>query len=313
MKDRFDQLAAKSAIGTLSPEESAELDSLLKKRPAWRRELDDLRNLDAVMEDFGPLLDAAEDPPPASFPEHRMRQLRTAVWEEFRPRVTRRGPLVWVRWFQRQFLPVSVAVGGGVAASVILSNPGLLHSLQEMDQASERKAPSQLSRAAVPSPTGRSSEVSQDGPIDERTIEFGYLQLSFPEVEETAGPGEFYGLGLGLNPAIDEVLQDYEHGMEGRISPYADLEVAPVFIRRLPFESAEAFDQWKAGDLESSVFARIWIEQDDHELHVISRRGGSSSRFVTEMPQDRRQVERLMRYTLDSLTISGPADLAISK
>lgn len=107
--ERFDILAARLAHGSLSEEEARELEVLVSEYPKLGERLVEMEEMGVFLKEFAPLLEAAEDAPAAQFPEHRMGQFTTAVWEEFRPNVPARPRFSIVQWLLRHSFSLSFA------------------------------------------------------------------------------------------------------------------------------------------------------------------------------------------------------------
>jgi hypothetical protein len=158
--DRFDVLAARRAHGTLSEEESRELDALVKQYPKLGQRLVELDEMDVFLKEFAPLLESVDDAPAAQFPEHRMGQFTSAVWQEFRHQVPERPRFSWFQWALRHSFALSAAcamvllvattltrkpeqivivpVDGGENAATRIIEFGVYNPVTELDYAPEQ-------------------------------------------------------------------------------------------------------------------------------------------------------------------------------
>jgi anti-sigma factor RsiW len=273
-RKQFEQLCAKSLADRLSPQESRELEALLEDNPKRREELEQLREVDPLLNEFGPLIEALEEPPPASFPEHRMGQLKTAVWEEFRDRVPQRKAPNVFSWLWDHAFPVTAAAAAGMMVVMLVLSP---------PQGPNSGTPELATATATVNAAEENSATVDDTVV--RVVEFGVYN---PVV---------YG-----DYTVQDLLSRLDARTEDALGAVDELNaVAEPFVRHLSFEMNDAFEQWKANVMDKSTYARVWVDKDLDTLHVLKRQDGRILEVSHDLPDDREAREALIRETLDEL------------
>ncbi len=264
-RERFNLLCAKSLANRLSPEEEQEFQDLLTAEPERRQVLDELQTVSPLLKEFTPLMDAMEDAPPANFPEHRMGQFKSAVWEEFRDRVPQRSKPNVFAWLWDRAMPISAAAAAGiVVVGLVLAPPD------------NPQPGTELTQAGVTAP-GQ----------DTRRVEFG--------VYNPVGYGDYTVQALvdRLNIRAEDAL-----GKVDELNAVAE---------PLIFEMADAFEQWKGDSMDSTTYARVWLDRDLDTLHIVTRQGERLEKTSRNLPEDDEKRQAVIEQTLQDLS-NGEGD-----
>jgi hypothetical protein len=287
---RAEELLIAKAAGNLTADQLEELKALREAQPELLELEDEMDHVDAVLREFGPLIEARDFPPVAQFPEYRMGQFTTAVWENFRDTVpARERASIWQGLWHQAF-----PLGASALAAVAIVYFAGFHEWKKDTPvadsgtiAVEPVAIAVASDSVTPPATDSSlaTMVVAAQPSPSPVIEFGVYD---PVSSEDYG---FRDLLSRFDVTRDEAL--------GAVD--ALNKVAQPMVRSLSFELIDGFEQWKNDSFPTQTMARVWIDGDLDTLHVVRRDGDEIEMSSQDLPLDEDKRDAMIREALANL------------